>query len=507
MRRGSNGNDVLIGGSARDRLDGGRGHDRLTGGAQNDRLIGGAGRDVLSGGSGNDKLIGGTHNDRLGGGTGRDALDGGRGDDRLSGGLGRDVLDGGPGSDRLIGGGGADRMIGGAGHDTFVFSSPAQMSAGGARDTITDFVPGRDKIDFTALDADLSKPGINAFTLLLTDGVAFNAPGQLRYDGATGLLSGNTDADPEAEFEIVLANRPVGLVLGRDILPWAPDGKVAPLPPPVPGPLTSAYDRAVLLDRPTLFVPLSRAGLANSESDSANPTRAGTYHDVSATLMPNGDGAAVFDGQGSYFEFADSPDLSVAKTGVLTVEAWLRPDALIFPKQEGSGYVHWLGKGELSDGTHSAQMEWAARMYGANNTDIPWRENRISGYAFNLEGGRGIGSYFQDDLAAGGWIHFVLVINTTPDDAQDPGYTRIYRDGSNAPSSSPNPWDDMDSLLEFWPDPTSPHLVTPGDGDAPLRVGTRDFRSFFMGAVGKVAVYDYELTPDQIQSHYEAMWF
>jgi hypothetical protein len=27
-----------------------------------------------------------------------------------------------------------------------------------------------------------------------------------------------------------------------------------------------------------------------------------------------------------------------------------------------------------------------------------------------------------------------------------------------------------------------------------------------MGAIGKVAIYDYELTPQQIQSHYDAMW-
>jgi hypothetical protein len=152
-------------------------------------------------------------------------------------------------------------------------------------------------------------------------------------------------------------------------------------------------------------------------------------------------------------------------------------------------------------------MEWAARMYGADNADVPWRGNRISGYGFNLEGGRGIGSYFQDEIKAGDWIHYVLVINTTPNDTQDAGYARIYRDGSNLLSpSSPDPWDDMDSLLEFWPDPTTPHLVQPGDGNAPLRVGTLDFRSFFMGAVGKVAVYDHELTPTQIQSHYESMW-
>ena len=87
--------------------------------------------------------------------------------------------------------------------------------------------------------------------------------------------------------------------------------------------------------------------------------------------------------------FRDAPDLSVTKTGILTIEAWLRPDALIFPMQEGSGYLHWMGKGELGDGATPDRMEWAARIYGADNTDIPWRENRISGYAFNMEGGRG----------------------------------------------------------------------------------------------------------------------
>ena len=149
------------------------------------------------------------------------------------------------------------------------------------------------------------------------------------------------------------------------------------------------------------------------------------------------------------------------------------------------------------------QVEWAARIYGSDNTDVPWRGNRISGYAFNVAGGRGIGSYVQDEVTACDWIHYVLVINTTPQDPSDPGYTKIYLDGSGA---MPEPWDDMDSLLEYWPDPTTPHLVQPGDGNAPLRVGTRDFNSFFLGAIGKVAVFDYELSPEQIQSHFAAMW-
>ena len=65
-------------------------------------------------------------------------LAGGAGDDRLKGGGGRDTLEGGAGDDILIGGGGAD---------TFVqdFSQPGA-------DTITDFKPGQDTINFSGLN-------------------------------------------------------------------------------------------------------------------------------------------------------------------------------------------------------------------------------------------------------------------------------------------------------------------------------------------------------------------
>ena len=461
MLTGSGRNDTLIGSAGRDAIDGGRGNDRLFGGARNDTLTGGAGRDWLDGGSGNDRLMGGRHNDILIGGTGRDRLDGG------------------VGNDRLIGGEGADRMTGGAGADTFVFVSARHLSTGTARDVITDFHPGQDKI---------ALPSSDAFSVLLPAHRDFDAPGQLRYDARSGILSGNTDADATPEFEILLANKPSQLLLGRDISPTAPAPAgplpaVTPLPaspstpPPVLPPVvprepaTSAYDRAIGADRPVLFLPLAEAERGAREADMAHPDRSGTYHNhVTATPLPNDDQAAVFDGLDSYLELPDAPDLSVPTTGILTIEAWLRPDVLIFPKQQGSGYLHWLGKGELHSGTEPDQVEWAARIYGADNTDTPSCENRISGYAFNLEGGRGIGSYFQDPLTPGTWIHYVLVINTTPQDPQDAGYTRIYRDGSNLASSGKEPWDDMDSLLEYWPDPTTPHRIVPADGLLGLEV-------------------------------------
>jgi hypothetical protein len=38
---------------------------------------------------------------------------------------------------------------------------------------------------------------------------AFTAAGQVRYNAATGLLTGNTDADVAAEWSLLLVNKPV----------------------------------------------------------------------------------------------------------------------------------------------------------------------------------------------------------------------------------------------------------------------------------------------------------
>jgi len=58
-------------------------------------------------------------------------------------------------------------------------------------------------------------------------------------------------------------------------------------------------------------------------------------------------------------------------------------------------------------------------MYSANNTEH--RANRISFYLFNSQGGLGIGSYFQDPITPGEWIHVVGVADTER--------TAIYKNG------------------------------------------------------------------------------
>jgi hypothetical protein len=180
------------------------------------------------------------------------------------------------------------------------------------------------------------------------------------------------------------------------------------------------------------------------------------------------------DGLSDYVQVATSPDLSLSAAG-LTVSAWVRPDTLTFPKTEGSlpteQYVHWLGKGET--GRH----EWVFRMY--SNPADP-RANRISFYVFNANGGRGCGSYFQDPLQAGQWVHVVGVADQTTQQVA------IYKNGT------------LRSATSF------AGLITPTPGTAPLRLGTRDLASFLQGAIGPTRVWNRPLTASEVHDLYAA---
>jgi hypothetical protein len=244
-----------------------------------------------------------------------------------------------------------------------------------------------------------------------------------------------------------------------------------------------SYDSVVLADGPVLYLAMRNAG--GTEPDLSGHGLTGTYEAgasgaFTTATLPNGDTATVFDGNDQYLEVPDDDALSVPTTGALTVEAWMRPDTLQFDHTQSSGYVHWMGKGV------SGQHEYVARMYNLVN-DVG-RPNRISGYSFNLAGGLGAGSYFEDDLSAKPWIDYALVITTAPGGGCTTGYTKVYRDGKLR---------DTDCL--------SSYNITPGNGTAPLRVGTRDFASFFRGPIAKVAVFPAELTPAQLNDHHEAM--
>lgn len=184
-----------------------------------------------------------------------------------------------------------------------------------------------------------------------------------------------------------------------------------------------------------------------------------------------------FGGDESFVEIPGSA-ASLSPQG-LTVAVWMRPDVLTFPKTEGSNpeepYVHWLGKGERG------KEEWTFRMYGRLPSGAAGpRANRVSFYVFNPRGLRGCGSYFQDPVVAGEWVHVVGVADASA------LTTAIYKNGELRHS---------DSYRD---------TIDPAAGAAPLRFGTRDFSSFFQGAIGPVLVWSRPLTSPEVHDLYAA---
>lgn len=200
----------------------------------------------------------------------------------------------------------------------------------------------------------------------------------------------------------------------------------------------------------------------------------------------------TFDGsQTNYIEIPTSADFSVSDTG-LTVAVWVRPDTFEFSNTEPLGgdpqcqYVHWLGKGEYQN----QDQEWSFRIYRDDATACsgspPDRSKRISFYVFAPTGGRGCGSYFQDDVQPQSWIHVVGTVDPTTQTVA------IYKNGRLRHR-------DSYASLTLMP------------GQAPLRLATRDavdnagrVFSFFQGGLAQVQIWNIPLNDDQISALYNS---
>lgn len=252
-----------------------------------------------------------------------------------------------------------------------------------------------------------------------------------------------------------------------------------------PSTVTDTYDRQVLSLGPVLYLTLGQPSSGTGQDISGNGNN-GVFlpakNPPAVTHLPNGDAAASFDGQRQYVQVPSASTLSVTHSGCLSVQAWISPRTLQFPHEEGTGYVYLLGKGE------SGKQEYALRMYSLLNTESPVRPNRISAYAFNLAGGLGSGSYFQDPVTVGAWIMVTFIIDAHSSSAWPHGYVAIYKNGSLRGRVS-----------------LSQYGITPRASDAPFRIATRDLGSYFEGAVAKVAAYDYVLSGTDIAATYKAM--
>jgi serralysin len=137
---------------------------------------------------------------------------GGGGDDILIGNDSGNSLGGGAGNDSLAGGFGNDRGEGGAGADIFVFTSAGHSSGYMIRsdgkkflpDILPDFTSGTDRIDLSAIDANIGTAENDAFTFIGTGAFTHQA-GQLRYDvvGGQSNIFADIDGNGIADLQIV----------------------------------------------------------------------------------------------------------------------------------------------------------------------------------------------------------------------------------------------------------------------------------------------------------------
>lgn len=180
----------------------------------------------------------------------------------------------------------------------------------------------------------------------------------------------------------------------------------------------------------------------------------------------NGRKYLVFDGVDDYIEIADNSAFSIPTTGELSVSFWMRPDILEFPNDGAGGYVNFLGKGEVG------QYEWNFRLHSATNTDNT--PGKISFYIFNLAGGLGVGSRLLNGVdTAGEWIHVAAAVDST--------YIYLFVNGVQVDSD------------EY---PSYP--ITPANGTAPLRIGTLNLTTYFLGAIRDVRIFNRKLATSEV---------
>jgi Putative Ig domain/Concanavalin A-like lectin/glucanases superfamily len=257
------------------------------------------------------------------------------------------------------------------------------------------------------------------------------------------------------------------------------------------------YDSTVLADHPVAFWDMTPTG--GSESDLTGGGHNGTYRGGTPSLatMPNGNQAVDFNGNREYMTVPSSHAFSIPTTRELTWEGWIRPDIVRFTgtnDTEGYNYVDWLGKCQ----NYSPSCEWEARMY---SSAIPRRCNRLSAYVFNPSAGLGSAADWQPNcglIQAGQWLHVVGEYQTwtTPSqcDPKFPGTINIWVNGIEQDFARHEPTGCM-----------SEHSIVPRVNSSPLDIGTMALETWFPGAVGKVAIYNYLLTPSQVDTHYVAM--
>lgn len=199
--RGGAGDDMIAVETFKSLYTGDGGNDSFFSVGWQNSFIGGAGRDSISyeprdddftqGGSGVTVDLGAGRAQ-----TGASRFETLRGIEDVVGSGADDAIFGNRGANRITGGLGGDQLTGRGGADTFIWRAAAE-----AGDLVTDFKSAQgDRLDLSAMDANLGAAGDQAFRLVA--GFTGQA-GQLRFAGQ--VLAGDVTGDGLADFEIALS--------------------------------------------------------------------------------------------------------------------------------------------------------------------------------------------------------------------------------------------------------------------------------------------------------------
>nr|WP_306418248.1 calcium-binding protein [Grimontia sedimenti] len=110
-----------------------------------------------------------------------DNLNGGEANNDIYGYAGNDIIDGGLGNDLIAGGAGSDDMYGGEGSDTFIFLQGD--AAVGTVDTIHDYEPELDVLDFADVLGEVSDEDLGSYLVALEENDEGEAVLSLATDG------------------------------------------------------------------------------------------------------------------------------------------------------------------------------------------------------------------------------------------------------------------------------------------------------------------------------------
>ncbi len=208
----------------------------------------------------------------------------------------------------------------------------------------------------------------------------------------------------------------------------------------------------------------------DGRDSSINDNHGVSYHVLPASNRHGIYGRATrFNGENSYIEIPDQDYLSIPTTGALTMSVWMKVEVLDFPYLDAE-YVYWMGKGV------PGQQEYAFRIYNRDAVN----SSRIVTDIFDVGGVLEAGSYIQEPIQIGEWVHFVVVYDYPSNEIS------MYKNGEL-------------KRVGFF---ITRVEVTPHNSTAPYRLGTKDLSSFFKGSLDDLRFYDRKLTDDEIYALY-----